>query len=309
MTAILAYQGIIKLNVLRFLFGMKRKHSTNKIQVETLKIKSMTKKLLITAFIIALTSSVMPQQNANTPKPVREIGLGLSLINQQARDQIVSPLMWDGLGGGVDFTYSSSRDMGRHEIALRNSVGSISNRYGHEGLSVDIKLGYSYMHRIKGSSLPGELFIGGMLDWNYNIQLYEDWDNSHMYWLNVYEIGPATRWTNNITDNHKIALNINFPFLAIVSRPPKYRYIDQDRIPKELLSMPHETMSFSSLNEYLAFNIKAEYLYQISAKTSFGIAFQMKYQTFSKPERISLLANSLQFNLIYTLGTNKKQKS
>ncbi|MFC2121157.1 hypothetical protein ACFLTI_06150 [Bacteroidota bacterium] len=40
----------------------------------------MTKKLLITAFVLLLTSSVMPQKSASTRNPVRDIGIGFSLV-------------------------------------------------------------------------------------------------------------------------------------------------------------------------------------------------------------------------------------
>jgi hypothetical protein len=113
----------------------------------------------------------------------------------------------------------------------------------------------SYMHTIVGDESHGQLHLGGLIDWNYNVQYYENWDDSHIYWLNVYEIGPAARWSKIIKDNQQLALNFNFSLIALVSRPPKYRYYDQGRLPKEILSKPHEKMEFTSLHEYVSIGL------------------------------------------------------
>ncbi|MFC2121159.1 hypothetical protein ACFLTI_06160 [Bacteroidota bacterium] len=249
-----------------------------------------------------MTTAGMSQKDPMLSKPIHEIGFGLALVNPQMRDAIVSPLKWDGFGGGLDFTYARIGLKGIHEIAMRNSFGPISNRYGHEGLNAEVSLAYAYMKRINGTELGGKLQLGSMIDWSYNFQLYESWDDSHLYWINAYELGPVVRWSNILGNNHQIALNFNLPLLALVSRPPKNKYIDQDRLPKTLLSQPHENMKLTSIHQYISFRLRAEYTVQLSRKTSFGISYLLNYKSFSKPERIVMLTNTLQVCLKFKIG-------
>jgi len=65
-------------------------------------------------------------------------------------------------------------------------------------------------------------------------------------------------------------VNSNFPLLALVSRPPEHRYYDQERLPKELLSKPHEEMELTSVHEYISFGLRGDYTYRMSRKTTLG---------------------------------------
>jgi len=103
-----------------------------------------------------------------------------------------------------------------------------------------------------------------------NNQFYYIWDDSHIYWLNAYELGPAARWSQAVGSNHRLAVNSNFPLLALVSRPPEHRYYDQERLPKELLSKPHEEMELTSVHEYISFGLRGDYTYRMSRKTTLG---------------------------------------
>jgi hypothetical protein len=269
----------------------------------------MKMKLVIFAMVVFLITTAAAQNYHPFSKPIHQIGIVLGGLNYQVRDDIIAPLRWDGFGFVGGLSYSLISDKGRHNIDLRVLYSSPSNRYDHKSKIGEINLGYGYMHRVGVNESHRQLQIGGQIDWNYNAQYYENWDDSHIYWLNVYELGPAARWSNTIKDNHQLALTFNFSLIALVSRPPKYRYYDQERLPKEILSKPHEKMELTSLHEYISIGLRGQYKYQVSRKITMGVTYYLNYKTFSKPERISLFSNTLQLNLLFTLGKNKKEKS
>jgi len=258
-------------------------------------------KAVIFAITFLMTTAVTGQSDSSCSKPIHQIGVVLGGGNYQVRDDIIAPLRWDGFGFVGGLSYSLIGDEERHNIDLRILYSSPSNRYNHKSSAGEINLGYSYMHTIVGDESHGQLHLGGLIDWNYNVQYYENWDDSHIYWLNVYEIGPAARWSKIINDNQQLALRFNFSLIALVSRPPKYRYYDQGRLPKEILSKPHENLELTSLHEYVSIGLHGQYIYQGSENFAIVVSYFLNYKTFSKPERITLFTNTLQLNLLFTL--------
>jgi hypothetical protein len=260
----------------------------------------MTKQLLILAITIFITATVSGQSDSSLSKPIHQIGIVLGGVHYQERDDIIAPLRWDGFGFVGGLSYSLIGDKGRHNIDLRVLYAPLSNRYEHNNKAGEIYLGYSYLHRIAGKESDSQLHLGGLIDWNYNAQYYDNWDDSHIYWLNVYELGPVARWSNIIEENHQLALRFNFILIALVSRPPIYRYYDQEKL-SELFSKPHEKMELTSIPEYISIELRGDYMYQVSRKFAMGVNYFLIYKTFSKPERISLFTNTLQLNFLFTL--------
>jgi len=268
----------------------------------------MKMKLVIFAMAVFLTTTAAAQNYHHFSKPIHQIGIDLGGVHYQVRDDIIAPLRWDGIGFVGGLSYSLIGDKGRHNIDLRILYASLSSRYDHKNRVGEFNLGYSYMHRIAGNKSDRQLHLGGLIDWNYNLQYYENWDDSHFYWLNVYELGPAARWSNTIGVNHQLALSFNFSLIALVSRPPKYRYYDQLKL-NEIYSEPHEKMELTSLHEYISIGLRGNYMYLVSRKFTMGVSYFLNYKTFSKPERISLFTNTLQLNILFILGNIKKEKS
>lgn len=265
----------------------------------------MTKKLLIIAITIFLTGTLTGQIDTSRLKPIHKIGFDLGGVHYQVRDDIIAPLRWNGIGFTVALSYSLIDDKGLHDIELRIPVAFLSNRYDHKSKAGEIYLGYGYMHRISGKESHAKLYLGGLIDWNYNLQYYDNWDDSHFYWLNVYELGPVTQWSYALNDKNQVALRFNFSLIALVSRPPEHRYYDQLKLSK-IYSEPHENMVLTSIHEYISIGFRGHYLSQVSEKFAIGVSYFVSYKTYSKPERISLFTNTLQLNFRFTLGNIKK---
>ncbi len=261
----------------------------------------MNTKLVIFAITILMTTTVAGQSDSLSSKPIHQIGIFLGGGSYQVRDDIIAPLRWDGFGYVGGLSYLLNSDEGRHKIDLQILYSSPSNRYDHIGAVGEIHVSYSYLHRIAGNESQGEIHLGGLIHWDYNLQFYENWDDSHIYWLNTYELGPVVRWSNTINDNKQIALELNFPLIALVSRPPKYRYYDQGKLPREILSEPHENMKLTSLHEYISIALSSHYMHPLSRKSTIDVSYFLSYKTFSKPERITLFTNTLQLNFLFAL--------
>jgi len=266
----------------------------------------MKMKLVIFAIAVLLLKTAAAQ---NVSKPIYQIGIYLGGAHYQVRDDIVAPLRWDGFGPVATLSYAYVNDKVRHDIELRTTFAFPSNRYDHSAMAMELNLGLRYLRRITGSESQGQLHLGGLLDWSFNFQFYDSWDDSHGYWLNAYELGPAVRWSQALGSKHRLAVSFNFPLLALVARPPEHRYYDQERLPKEILSKPHENMELTSVHEYISFGLRGCYTCKVSRKVTLGVSYLLNYKTFSQPKRISILCNTMSLRLLCTLGKIREEES
>lgn len=256
-------------------------------------------KPIILTIAIFMTVVVAAQNDTSNSKSTRQISILIGGLHNQIRDDIVVPLRWDGMGFLGSFSYTLIGYKVQHHIELCVPLAFPSNRYDHESTIVGINLEYEFLPKISNSVSIGQIYLGGKIGWNYNIQFYNSWDDSHLYWLNVYEIGPAVRWSKTVGDNHQLAANFTIPLLALISRPPEYRYYDQFK-PSQILSETHDNMVFTSLHEYISISLGGQYLYQVSSRILLGLSYNFSCKTYSKPDRISLITNTLQLKLVFT---------
>ncbi len=261
----------------------------------------MGKKWIIVSVAILLTTTVA-RSDQPVSEPKHQIGVSLGGLHYQVKDNIIAPLRWDGFGAVLDLSYTIVKDVGRHKIMVRIPYASPTNRYNHQALAGAVTIGYQYLHRIHRNILGGQLHLGGSLDGSMNLQFYWDWDDSHIYWLTAYELGPTVMWNRSVGRSHLFALNFNLPLLALVSRPPEYRYYDQGKMNKfsYWFTKPHEDMGLTSVHEYVSLRLQGDYLYRVSQRLMLGVSFLMSYRSTSEPKRISIVSNTLLLRLLFT---------
>ena len=265
---------------------------------------TMPTKPAVFALAVFIVTSAAAQNNPPVSK-FRLLDIDLGAVHYQLRDDIVAPLRNDGFGVVGELTYSSFGDKGRHFIDLRVLYAPLSNRYDHISRAAELNLGYGYLWRIAGTESSGQLNLGGLIEWDYCLQYYDNWDDSHFYWLNVYELAPQIEWSNPLGDNHQLALSCSLSLLGLVSRPPKYRYYDQLRLDK-IYSETHEQMDFASLPEYISMSLRGRYQFQAGGNFKLGVSYILGYKTYAHPERISLFSNNLQLDVLFGLGNAKR---
>lgn len=269
---------------------------------------NLIKKLTTSLVAIFLITPVFGQLDNSVLKPIHQLGIALGGINYQVKDDIVAPLRWDGFGFIGGFSYTITGDEGLHNVEFQVPYAPLTNRYEYTGFAIGINLFYRYLQKISKTNSDSRLYIGGMVDWNNNLLLPETWDDSHLYWLNVYEIGPSVKWNKRIQNKHQFSINFDFPLLAFVSRPPKHRYYDQEKA-SELLTKTHESMVFASLNKYKAIKFATHYSRKVNNKIELNFSYVLNYKTYSKPEQIIVISNTFQLKLLFTLKNNNKNKS
>lgn len=261
----------------------------------------MEKKWIMAAVMVLLATTLAKSDHPFS-QPKHQIGVGLGGLHYQVKDNIIAPLRWDSFGAALELSYTVVKNTVRHKIVVRFPFASPSNRYNHEAMAGAFNIGYQYLYRINRNIFGGQLQLGGLLDGSTNLQFYSDWDDSHIYWLTAYELGPAVMWNRSVERSHLFSLNFNLPLLALISRPPEHRYYDQGKTNKisYWFTKPHEDMKLTSIHQYLSLRLGGDYMYRVSRRFMMGVSFLISYKTTSQPKRISIVTNTLLIRLLFT---------
>jgi len=175
-------------------------------------------------FLVSAASGQMTDTSLFFSQKLR---ISLSGLHYQVKDELIVPIRWDGVGGSLGFSYlTSTKDMDQ-EIEFLLPVSFLTNRYDHNAYAWEVFLGYIRLYRIDPSFWGGTLYLGGQIRWNANCEFYADWDDSHLYWLNLYDLSPALKWSKDYDLKNRLSVTIQIPLLALISRPPENQYFDQ----------------------------------------------------------------------------------
>ena len=168
---------------------------------------------------------------AKQPFPASPTGfeLGVALGAVQLRDDALAPFRWTG--PLVDLSASGSFITGRirHQPKLSLSVAYACNRYGHGAAAIDIGAGYRlFLHwslRLAG----GAFEPGAWVFYRQHNAYFYSWDDTHIYWLTGFGVGPARAWRRAVSRRVTLGVDAAGSLLALASRPPEYRRNKQDR--------------------------------------------------------------------------------
>jgi hypothetical protein len=144
------------------------------------------------------------------------------------------------------------------------------------------------------------------MDWQY----YLSWDQEHLYWLTTLDLGPSVAWQRLFAARHDVDVSLEFPLIALASRPPQFRYYKIGRLDDAAyhFSKTNENMKFTSLHEYIAVRFTADYLYRARPNLHFGVRYQLGYRTHSEPLRYQRLNNVILFRMLHRFGKTESGK-
>jgi hypothetical protein len=242
-----------------------------------------------------------------TPKATHQIGVAVGAVHNQVRDEILAPLSWDGPGLVLDLWYAFENNSGRHQLELSAPFSFPTNRYDHQSWTWGGYAGYSYIHKVAQSKKAGTVLVGALIDWRATGQEYYSWDVSHVYWLNAYELGPTATWRLSFGKKHAIAARLDFPLVALVSRPPLHRYNDEESDGYWFAHI-NDNLTLTSLHEYISVTAKLDYDWRVHKHVIVGLAYRFHFTTFSEPARFSTLSHNILMKVVFTIDRPRATK-
>jgi hypothetical protein len=68
--------------------------------------------------------------------------------------------------------------------------------------------------------VTGAVDLGPAAVWDARMNLLDDWDDAHGYWLGAQWVGPAARWTRDLGAHH-LEVAMGAGLVGAVGRPPE----------------------------------------------------------------------------------------
>ncbi|MEJ2206901.1 MAG: hypothetical protein P8170_22665 [Gemmatimonadota bacterium] len=205
--------------------------------------------------------------------------LTFGFVDYDLRDQVLNPLAHKGRLGSLGLTYEQSGTGSRHRFDLELAVAPLRSRFESEWGSVatDLKLAYRSAWEVARPGRAFAIHVGGVFDVLSHMAYFGKWDDSHVYWLTAYALGPTAMATYEAGDAHALTLEARLPVVALVSRPEAlidYKAANPDAgwIVKKL----HEGIGLRSLNEHVALDVALRYQRPVGSRIR-GVFWQMIY--------------------------------
>ncbi len=194
--------------------------------------------------------------------------------------------------------------MSKQKVELNLNFNLLKSRYDPESASIVINpsINYRYTRKVKNIKQDFSLFLGGITGFNSHSTYYTNWDDSHIYWLTSYDLGMDCIFIYQKSDKSSFLLEINTPFVALVSRPPE-RFLYKVLNPKFswLIAEFHDNMKLTSIHQHFALNMNLAYKFRYSKKFEQRLFWQFSClnNRMSYSKEISILTHNFGVTFIF----------
>lgn len=251
---------------------------------------SMKRALLSMTFIFML-SHALP---ALPDKPnENSIGLQMGTLSSMVKDELASPLTYQGAGAFVQLSYRFGGRKNRHTICLSYSSQDLKPKtelsYGRHSLdSLQAGASYSY-HRYVVSLFRDKLkvYLGGVWDNHFSMRkLYYIGNASETFGevISSLDVSPLLEWP--ISPKCRLAYQLSFPLAAFVLRPP---YAGKGVVTSNITAI--------GCNFWLKNRLELEHA--LSRRFWIRLAYSYAYYHYPKPQSVSSGADSYAAALVF----------
>ncbi|MDH4241249.1 MAG: hypothetical protein OEW48_16955 [Phycisphaerae bacterium] len=212
-------------------------------------------KRLATAFVITLLFSVnaCPETKQSPADPARHLGVVLGAGIGSYREDLVVPISFDGPAFILGGQYSVRTARNSLQIRLCISAAPLKNRFSHEAYSTTLELRPSWTRMVWSNGHSRQFWGGIALPLQMRNLFLASWDDAHLYWLTTHSLAVVGEYHTSLPRLGYTVIRLDLPIIGLVSRPPDYRYRQQE-------PLNHFSYHFSAPNK--SFDLKTIWGFQ-----------------------------------------------
>jgi hypothetical protein len=221
----------------------------------------ITRGLIAATIIILLChGTVFSQEDSGSAGG--DIGFSLGLAEYQVREEVLNNIRHRGtlVSGGVFYERTSEVARQKYEFHLIFSM--LKSRYDPDKASfaVNPSFNYRYARKVKSINPRLALYLGGIIGLDMHHEWFDNWDDSHLYWLTSYYLGIDGILTYQKSADNSFIFEIYAPVAALVSRPPE-RFLYKVANPEFSWAVDelHSDLRFTSTHEHVVLNMNLGY--------------------------------------------------
>lgn len=209
---------------------------------------------LVATSLLALLTNVQADPIAEPSTANWFFSLGGHFQYEQLRDETLNPLRFHGPGLALDMRLTRKALSNEHHVAFDLPIGLVLDRYGFWGVSLKYGINGLGLWRVNPQLSLG--YYGGM---NVRYHYYPEWDDSHVYWLTDYSVGPALNFRPPESPAFDFIFHTNL--VSLLSRNPQHPRSKLDNIVtvSGFFSTPQQDLRWQSFRDFQSGAIRLRY--------------------------------------------------
>ncbi len=257
--------------------------------------------LLRKIFFICLLLLTLPQfgfSQDQSDSTYSDFGISTGIHDYQIKEKVLNNIRHTGFFPFLGFSYDWSTEQIKQRVEIFLIVNMLKSRYEQESAPViiDISLNYTHVRKITVFNPDLHLFLGGSAGLYSHMGFFDNWDDSHIYWLTYYYLGFNALITYKNPFESSTYLELSMPLLSLVSRPPErflYKMLN-DKF-SWIFSEIHKDLRLTTIHQHFVLNIDFGYKFRHSESFQQKVYWRLTYTNtqLSYSKDISILINMI----------------
>ena len=225
-------------------------------------------------------------------------GFTIGFTEYQVKEKVLNNIRNRGMFFSGGLFYEKIKEFSYQKFELYMIYNKLKSRYdpNKATIAVNLSLNYRYARKVKDIKDDFCFFLGGVIGLDSYVSFYDNWDDSHGYWLTSYYLGLDAILTYQTSDKSTLFMEFNTPVVALISRPPERILYKMDNPGfSSAIKKLHENLRLTSMHQHFVLNINLGYTFQYFNKFKQSIFWRFMYlnndMTYSK--KINILIHTL----------------
>ena len=247
-------------------------------------MKTMIKKIMMIPVIFLCVANITFSQ-LETGDRINQCGFQLGFAHINLEDKALNNAMHKG--AGLYGAYYLERTNARAVKVLDLELGSgfLKSDFENETSTYMFSgsAGFSWLSNLLRTSGNTDIYLGGRGEIGTAIEYFDNWDESHFYWMTSYSLGIDFRLEYSFGDNSMISIGCDAPILSLISRPPAEFLVTQSSPAlKDVVKDLNHDLEFLAPGKCLDINFGVKYSLRNSKKFIPAIFWKLNYLNIDK---------------------------
>lgn len=220
------------------------------------------KKSLIVLSIVLLRISCSTFSQVQADQKIKQSGFYLGISQTSLKEESLNRALHKGPGlmGAIYLERSKGKSLKKLNLELESNMLKSDFETEISSYLISGSARFSYLRNLFNTA-PGFSFnLGGNFNAGTVIEYFDNWDESHYYWITSYSFGAEVRFTYTFGNNRRIDLEAGVPVLSLVSRPPdRFLYTQSSPALTDVLKEINQDLNFLTPQAYGNFTIQLKY--------------------------------------------------
>jgi len=257
----------------------------------------------VVVFSLFFFSYALPVTKPQTGGSTHHFGVMLGGGIGSYREDLVVPISFDGPVFSLGSRYTVRTPNSTFDIRLLASLALLENRFSHEAYVAALELRPAWTRMVWGNENGRQIRCGIALPLQMRNLFMDTWDDAHLYWLTTHSLAVVGEYHTVLPRLGYSVIRLDLPLIGFVSRPPEYRYQQQE-------PLTHFTYHFSAPNGSFDFKtlwgFQSPLLQVMISRGSKGallnLGLELTMGHCSVPEDIWVLNTRLLFSYQWRIG-------